>query len=206
MASDNDIAGYAGAAGFKDADRNIAVAVSLAESSGNENAVGPVGEVGLWQIAPVHFARFGGKQAVAKSPANARAAFAIRSEGRGWANWTTYRNGAYMKHMGRAQKASSDRTSEAFKAGLGAGFSAVVPGAAGVAGAVDGASAVAKTLGNFGKYLTATYGWVTDPGNWTRVAQVAGGGALIIVGTGTIVGKPILQAVNPVAKVIRKVR
>src|SRR5208282_634628 len=51
--SASEIAGYASAAGFSGPDLQVAVAVALAESSGNPSAIGDLTlgvSVGLWQI------------------------------------------------------------------------------------------------------------------------------------------------------------
>src|SRR5271157_2503097 len=92
------IQGYAAAAGFSGADLATAVAIALAESSGNPAAYNPEGSVGLWQIyLPAHpeFA-----SANLSDPlVNAQAAFAIYSAAGGFSPWSTYKSGVYAKYM-----------------------------------------------------------------------------------------------------------
>lgn len=67
-----------------------AVAVALAESSGDPNAIGPTDDWGLWQINGVHAAFFGSQWVNRLDPAeNARMAVSVSAAGTNWAPWST---------------------------------------------------------------------------------------------------------------------
>ncbi len=107
---DAEIAAICRAAGFTGEGLTIAVAVALAESGGRADARGDVdfptpGEVslGLFQI---HFPTWAFliSQVSAINPVkNAAAAFTIWNDGKTWAPWSTFNNGAYLQFMARAE-------------------------------------------------------------------------------------------------------
>jgi len=67
-----------------------AVAVCLAESGGNDHAIGPAGDYGLWQINHTNFKAYGLNSSTALDPnRNARVAVAMSGAGRNWAAWCT---------------------------------------------------------------------------------------------------------------------
>lgn len=117
--SDQEIARLASDAGFTGRDLETAVAVALAESRGDSDAVGDVNlqnevygpSVGLWQIRsvnPGHGNRFDQQhhnEAANYDPAtNARNAHAI-FERRGWRPWSTHTGGQYRQFLDRARRA-----------------------------------------------------------------------------------------------------
>jgi len=66
------------------------VSVALAESGGNDHAIGPAGDYGVWQINRVNFAHFGLTTTNALDPnRNARVAVAMSANGYNWAPWCT---------------------------------------------------------------------------------------------------------------------
>lgn len=92
------IQAYAAAAGFSGADLATAVAVALAESSGNPTVINPEGSYGLWQIyLPMH-PEFAGVNLL-DPQANAAAAFSVYSKAGGFRPWTTFGSGAYQKYL-----------------------------------------------------------------------------------------------------------
>jgi hypothetical protein len=92
------IQAYAAAAGFSGADLVTAVAIALAESSGDPAAYNPEGSVGLWQIyLPMH-PEFAGMNLL-DPQTNANAAFSVYSAARGFRPWTTFGSGAYQKYL-----------------------------------------------------------------------------------------------------------
>jgi hypothetical protein len=108
--SPTQIAAYAAAAGFQGADLNTAVAIALAESGGNPNAIGdrtlaPTRgpSYGLWQInigsaANPQFASWN----LFDPQTNAQAAFQIYSAIGGFGTtrgWTTYTSGEYGMYL-----------------------------------------------------------------------------------------------------------
>lgn len=109
--SPNEIAGAARAAGFRGRALVIAVAVALAESSGdptatNHNTNGTT-DYGLWQINSVHAGIL--RQGSWSDPTdNARMAYAVSNGGRNWVPWTTFNDGAYLAHMPAATVAAGN--------------------------------------------------------------------------------------------------
>ena len=99
-------------AGFTGHDLVIAVAVALAESGGNANAIGDVtigGSFGLWQVfckAHPHLIPPEHPDSVAwyDPYQNARWAYEI-SGGNNWRPWSTFKHGTYQAFMDIAQEA-----------------------------------------------------------------------------------------------------
>jgi hypothetical protein len=79
------------AAGGDPSAGRVAVAVALAESGGDPNAISPTADYGLWQIhLPFHLGDGGISWTNWMDPvANARAAIAISSNGANWGPWCT---------------------------------------------------------------------------------------------------------------------
>lgn len=108
--SDAQIALVASQAGFRGSDLPIAVAVALAESGGDSNAINTANsdgstDHGLFQINSVH-ADLLSKGSWANPNDNARMAYAVW-HGSGWQAWSTYNNGKYLLFMGRGRAAAS---------------------------------------------------------------------------------------------------
>ena len=100
------IAGYAQNAGFTGSDLTMAVAVALAESSGNPGATGdlsitPGGSVGLWQINLHYHPEFTGWN-LTDPQTNANAAFSVYTKAGGFSPWSTYSNGMASNHLADA--------------------------------------------------------------------------------------------------------
>jgi hypothetical protein len=122
------IAGYAQAAGFSGANLITAIAIALAESSGNtwaiDNDSNGSQDQGLWQINTIHAGSYPGMTtdpgsghmatagtSVMFNPAtNATAAFQISSSGSSFTPWSTFNNGAYSAFVGAATTAAGDPT------------------------------------------------------------------------------------------------
>jgi len=103
------IQGYAAAAGFSGADLMTAVAIALAESSGDPTAINPEGSYGLWQIyMPMH-PEFSGVNLL-DPQANAAAAFSVYSKAHGFQPWTTFGSGAYQKYLAAVPGADASMT------------------------------------------------------------------------------------------------
>lgn len=76
--------------GGQRADVVSAVAVSLAESGGNSNAISPANDYGLWQINEINFARYQLNAQTALDPVrNCFVAVAMSAGGDNWAPWCT---------------------------------------------------------------------------------------------------------------------
>jgi Lysozyme like domain len=104
------IMGYAQNAGFQGDDLITAIAVALAESSGNPNANGdltitPGGSVGLWQINLKAHPEFAGED-LTDPQTNANAAYSVyQAAGNSFSPWSTYSSGAYEAYMVQANNA-----------------------------------------------------------------------------------------------------
>lgn len=108
------ISQYAASAGFQGNDLATAVAIAMAESSGNPGAIGdstlaPTNgpSYGLWQInigskANPQYA----SQNLFDPQTNANAAYALYSAAGGFGPWSTYTNGAYAAYLSQAVGAS----------------------------------------------------------------------------------------------------
>lgn len=92
-------------AGFTGEGLRIAVAVALAESGGRENARGVNSDSrrtvdrGPWQINSYWHREVPDAEAY-NYDAAAHHAFRISGGGRNWSPWTTYKTGAYRRHLG----------------------------------------------------------------------------------------------------------
>jgi len=85
--------------GFSGDDLATAVAIALAESGGNPNATGDNGtSYGLWQIHWTVHPEFD-KTRLFDPQYNANAAYSIYSRRGSFADWTTYKTGAYVQFL-----------------------------------------------------------------------------------------------------------
>lgn len=96
-------------AGFSGWDLETAVAIALAESSGNSASVGDLTlgvSVGLWQVNLRWHPEYT-HQELLDPQTNAQAAYAIyHAAGNQFTPWSTFKNQAYLKHLdnnGQAQ-------------------------------------------------------------------------------------------------------
>lgn len=108
-----NIAAAAKAGGFPDSEIPLAVAIALAESSGNpraHNSTPPDNSYGLWQInmlgplGPARRAQYGisSNEELFDPVVNAKAAYSIRRS-QGWPAWSVYTNGRYKRYMSETQ-------------------------------------------------------------------------------------------------------
>ena len=106
--SADQIAMYATNAGFSGNDAVIAVAVALAESGGNANAMGDNNtSVGLWQIHTTAHPEFAGWN-LRDPQTNANAAFRVYTAAGGtFVDWTTYNSGKSGDFLSQATSAVS---------------------------------------------------------------------------------------------------
>jgi Lysozyme like domain len=104
---------YAQNAGFAGQYLITAVAIALAESSGNTNAYNPEtaarttqgqGSYGLWQIYLSAHPEDAGEN-LYDPQTNANAAFAIYSDAGGFSPWSTYNSGQYQAYLMPASSA-----------------------------------------------------------------------------------------------------
>ena len=115
-----EIQALARSAGFSATAAPIASAIAMAESGGYtaaHNPKPPDDSYGLWQINMLgklgpERRRFFGLQSNSDlfDPAtNARAAYAISSQGRSFTPWTTYTHGTYRKYLTQGQVAAGQK-------------------------------------------------------------------------------------------------
>lgn len=109
--SASQIANVARNAGFSGNDLVTAVAIALAESSGNPQALGDTGigegSFGLWQINSYYHPEFGPDFTTLYDPqVNANAAYSVyRASGNSFKAWSTFNNGAYVAYVSDVQNA-----------------------------------------------------------------------------------------------------
>lgn len=171
--SDAQIAAYAKQAGWSGKDLPIAIAVALAESSGNPEVVNYLGCTGLWQVyVKVHQPRHPlWTTEWLKQPANnAQAAYTIwREAGNSWRPWTTYTSGSYRRFSKRANDAAKVTGSDAAAVIDNPILRALTPGP--VEDALDATAALSEFVGK-----------IKDPHNQRRILFVLVGIVLVLVG------------------------
>lgn len=110
----SDIAYFAKMAGFLGQDLSTAIAIALAESSGNPVAYNPetaaktpdgMGSYGLWQIYKKAHPEYNNVD-LFDPQLNANAAYAIYLAKGGFSPWSTYKNNAYQAHLDVANSAA----------------------------------------------------------------------------------------------------
>lgn len=187
----------------------VMAAVAMAESSGRTDVVNSIGCVGLWQInQPVH---------VKSHPTwtvkwlqnpynNAIAAKAIYAS-QGLRAWEAYTNGAYARYLGTTVQQEATKTTVTQASWWDPLWDldpfGLVPGNpnedyapdkpfgdnppySGAVDALSGVDAIADFAAKAGN-------WMSDPGNWIRVAYVIGGMALVIGGL-VVIGRPLITS------------
>lgn len=99
--SSSAIAWYAQQAGITGTRLQVAVAIAMAESGGDTNALNASSieySVGLWQINLKAHPQYSLSQ-MQDPYQNAQAMAAISSGGKNWNPWSTYTNGSYLNFM-----------------------------------------------------------------------------------------------------------
>jgi len=162
----------------------FAVAISLAENGDSDPDKlgdttittaqwGP--SVGLWQIRSLNDqkGRGGPRDEIANHDpvTNARNAYTIFKQ-QGWAAWTDYRNGKYLRYIVKATQALAQAVKDRFADPLDIGSK--------VADVAAGAASVATSAREGLAYVDAGRKWLADRHNWTRIAWFAGGGVLLV--------------------------
>ena len=114
----NEVITIAQAAGFRGLGLVRSVAIAIAESSLNQNAVGDISlqtekwgpSVGLWQIrtlkpAYLHLEPVRDYTKLFNPLENAKAAYQISKGGTDFSAWSTYVNNSYAKYIANVEKA-----------------------------------------------------------------------------------------------------
>lgn len=198
------VAAVAASAGFTGPGLVRAVAVALAESGGQTDAVGVNADRwrsrdrGLWQINNHWHPEVSDSDAFDPARA-ARHAHRISRGGADWSQWATWRNGAAAAQMGRARLA----VSRAKRQGTGVAAPVFFPGVpiippgnlipglpdsdnlgptnAGGAEILPGLRARDAGPGMLAAITHAAL-WISDSHNWARVAMVTGGSVGVLLG------------------------
>jgi Lysozyme like domain len=185
--SNHQILDLAYEAGWRKAgDLERTLAVVLAESSGNPDAVSYTGCChGLWQINTNSTTK---TAAQLKDPkTNAGEAFRLWSS-RGWQPWNSSRGGQLL----RGPEARASTATWHASPGV---------GSEGTAGAVAGAVEAVPGLSGAIQATEQARAWITTPANLGRLAMAILAGAIIVVGVATLLRPVAEEAVNTVAKV-----
>ncbi|MFD7908354.1 hypothetical protein ACFV4G_39700 [Kitasatospora sp. NPDC059747] len=170
-------------AGWRGEDLVTAVAVALAESSGDVTVVNSIGCVGLWQInVPVHVKEHPSwtTAAMQNADANAGAAYALWRDAHGWRPWEAYTNGMYAAQMGRARLAvaqvgKTDATAPATPADNITGGAVVNADLAGtLLGTIGGIPGSDALIGGVEKFLGQMFGGTSDGSTSGDVAKAIG--------------------------------
>ncbi len=200
--SDVQIAAAAQSAGFSGNHLAVAVAIALAESSGDPTAINRANrngstDYGLWQINSVHAALL--RTGSWSNPAdNARMAYAVyKQAGSRFTPWVQYKNGVYLTFMARAAVAMRQVTgsSTAVRAGLLDDLKELERKTdpdtyGGLPSPKD-----LEDLTDPNKYgfpdlskITGFFSFISDPNNWKRVGLFLVGFILLIIAAFKLTG------------------
>lgn len=193
-------------AGFRGQNAATAVAVANAENRSfdsdaiNHNKDGSV-DVGIWQINSSN----ANPDAMKDPQANANEAFRLASSGRGWANWTNYRNRLYLVFLPGAEAAVLAAQAAHPDLGLAVFGSTPIDKSTLVPG-VNPSPQPPSIIGEMRAFVDALNrigSWVSNSQNWGRVLYVGIGGVLLVVAIGALtrpVTEPIVKTAAKVAK------
>jgi hypothetical protein len=192
----SDYGPIAKSAGFTGKGLTIAIAVGWAESKGDPHATGRQGEKGLWQIYPRAHPDWDRGGDLYDSSYNARAAFAISNGGTNWLPWATYKTGIYLLYMPQAEVAAQKIEPVSNVGGSVAQGLTHVPDTSQVGqSGLAALTALPEAFNRIGA-------WISNPANWTRVAQVAVGGVLLLLALSAI-SKPVTEPIIKAAGAIK---
>ena len=165
------IAAFAHNAGFRGIHLVEAVAIALADSSGNASATSsnPDGgtNAGLWQLDTPGGGGAGFTVGQLQNPqTNADVAFKVSGGGRNWGAWETWATGAYRKFMTAAGRAAKTPITAASATGSGGGSLLGWPG----------------EIMTFFKQAGTALDWLLQPSHWVRIFAGLGGGIMVLSG------------------------
>lgn len=227
--SDKTLAALAFAVGIPNDQIPTAVAIALAESSGDRtayNGVGPDRSYGLWQInmkgslGPDRRTKLGlnANEDLFSLVPNAQAMALISGKGKSWDAWSTFKNGAYTNYLARATLATnsylSDRSAKETTdyqnrgaageldpgAAIGLGGLPInIPGNP-LNGAADIVGSVASGAVSGVTSVAGFLGKLSDPKLWVRIGIGAIGAVLLVFVLFNLLGKS--EAVSNATKLI----
>jgi Lysozyme like domain len=154
-----------------------AVAVALAESSGNTTVFNGSCCYGLWQISlSAHYDSIPGNSRKEKirylrTPVGNMKMMEkiLAGAGGDWGqDWSAYANGSYQKHWDKAGNAVANANPDSnWEVGIG-------PGGVELPGDISVPNPI-KPITELAGILRAALGWITEPHNWLRIAAFVGG-------------------------------
>lgn len=178
--TDQQIGNAAYAGGWRGNDIAIAVAVALAESGGNSEAVSPPNrngstDYGLWQVNSVHGYPVAQLLEVV---GNARAAHEVFGR-QGWTAWSVYKSGKYLVFLPRG-KAVAPTSSD-----TGSGTGVIITDYGPL-----------QPIVNLAKFLS-------DPSTYRRLGMLLLGGALLIFALFKLTGdNKLSEGTKTIAKAV----
>lgn len=198
------IAQVARQGGFPESAIQKAVAIALAESSGNTNAhntnsLTGDNSYGLWQInmlnklGPERRAKYNlsSNDQLFDPVTNAKVANAMSNGGKNWSAWSTNNTGAYLIYMGQGKTAAGATQAwdplDPLNIIPGDPSDKLLEGGKEAFGDLGGSG-----LWSLGTLFTGFAEAITDPDNWRSWAYVGIGSALLIAGL-VVVVKPYAQ-------------
>lgn len=194
------IAHFAIAAGVSGDDVWRAVAVAMAESSGNTGAIGGLNangsrDYGLWQINDrAHPDLLTADTQWWSPPLNAAMMFQVyKGAGFKWTPWSVFNSGKYLLFATEAKTAAQfpdASLSQGFAEPQNNGLDLFAP-----------ISAISEAFKSIGGAIFKASAWMSNQQNWVRVAYT-GLGTALIVGALIVVAKPyVTTAAKGAAKV-----
>lgn len=169
--NDRAIALVADAAGFDDKNLATAIAVALAESGGDRDAISITNDYGLWQINKRAHAKLFTQYQWNREADNAKMAKAVW-DGAGWKAWTVWKTGAYLRYKARAERVAKEY--------------------------IVNKPPPLPEIPNPLEPLTNLVGFVTNTDNWKRLAYFIFGAILIAIAIWKLSGSP---TPSPIKKV-----
>jgi hypothetical protein len=199
---------YASAAGLPNP--SLWAAIGEAESSGRTDAVNSIGCVGIWQINQPVWVKTYPQWSVdwLKDPMHNAQAAKVIYNAQGLGAWEAYTNGAYKKYYSGSVSTGATATQAGWLQDFEKGFSNGWNFNFGQEGQdlqqqydESAAGQITNALGGLGQIsdrIGAASAWLGNPHNWLRVAYVAIGGLVVLVGIGGIL-RPVVQPVASTA-------
>lgn len=181
-----------------------AIAVASLESGFNPGSLADDSDdlsYGLWQInmkgslGPSRRAQYGlaNNQALYDPATNARVMAALSKNGKDWSAWSTFTRGPAKVLAVRYTTTAA----EIIAAGGGGGIIGAIGNAS------DAAGAAGDAMGDIATATRATYNWVSDRNNWTRVMKVVAGAGLLIGGLYLVTRPIVTSQIEKVATAVK---
>lgn len=166
----------------------IAVAVCLAESGGNPNAISPTGDYGLWQINKAAHENLFNEYRWNVPADNVKMAAAVYNAKGNWTPWTTYTSGKYKRYLPRGEAASKKLM------GIGGWRNPDIPG---TVSSLNPLSDISNALSDFYGLFEKLF----DVNLWKRIGLGLLGAFLLIAGLAYLMRRNIESVAKTAAKV-----